>query len=122
MGAQTASTVSDWGQIFLTPGSNKTLSALPNPLPLDLLQIFGEGGKCLIKVSSTGVVTKNPASQTGECLFGKYYSRLASTASTANIFKDVWSQNNTNQDILQVRSQGQHGIWHLDYTGTAFSS
>ena len=122
MGAQTAGTVADWGQIFLTPNSGSTLAALPNPQSLDLLQIFGQGGKCLIKVSSTGTVSKNPVTHTTEVLFGRYQSRLASTASTAAIFKDTFSQNNANQDIIQVRKQGQHGIWHLDYTGTAFSS
>lgn len=119
---QTNSTVSDWGQLFLSPGSKQLLSALPNPISLDLLQIFNQGGKCLVKVSSTGVVTKNPASQTGETLFGRYFSRLASTATLTQISKDVWSENNSNQDILQVKGQGGKGIWHLDSTLTAFSS
>lgn len=122
MGAQTKATVADWGQLFLTPGSTAALSALPNPQSLDLLQIFGEGGVCLVKVSSAGAVTKNPGSHTTECLFGRYYSRLGSSASLTAISGDVWSENKSNQDIIQVRKQGGQGIWHLDYTLTAFSS
>jgi hypothetical protein len=122
MAAQTKATVADYGQIFLTPGSHKTLAALPNPLSLDLLAIFGEGGKCLVKVSSTGVVSKNPTTHTTKALFNHFYSRLASTATLQQISNDVWSENKSQQDILQVRAQGGIGIWHLDYTLTAFSS
>ena len=122
MAAQTKATVADWGQLFLTPGSTKALSALPNPLGLDLLQILDEGGKTVIKVSKTGVVSQNPVSETSQVLFGRYYTRLKSTATIAQIFADVFSQNNAKQDIIQVRAQGGVGVWHLDYTGTAFSS
>ena len=122
MAAQTKATQADWGQLFLNPGSKALLSSLPNPQSLDLLQIFGQGGKCLVKVSSTGVVTKNPSSQTSECLFGIYFSRLSSTASLVAISADVWSENKTNQDIIQVRAQGGVGVYHLDSTLTAFSS
>ena len=122
MAAQTKATVSDWGQLFLTPGSAKTLSALPNPQGLDLLQILDEGGKTVIKVSKAGVVSQNPVSETSQVLFGRYYTRLKSTATIAQIFADVFSQNNAKQDIIQVRAQGGVGVWHLDYTGTAFSN
>ena len=97
MGAQTAGTVADWGQIFLTPNSGSTLAALPNPQSLDLLQIFGQGGKCLIKVSSAGTVSKNPVTHTTEVLFGRYQSRLASTASTAST---VWSASTRGRPAL----------------------
>ena len=119
---RTASTVADWGQLFLTPGSVAALSSLPNPLSLDLLQVLGEGGETLINVSSTGVVTLNPTSQTTQVLFGRYYSRLSSTATVATIFADVWSQNNAQQDILQVLSQGGACAYHLDYLGVARNS
>jgi hypothetical protein len=122
MGAQTASTVSDWGQIFLTPGSTQTLAALPNKLSLDLLQIYAEGGAVAVNVTSAGVVHKPAVSPTSETLFGRYLTRLTSASSLANISKDVWSQNNANQDVLQVRGQGQKGIYHLDHTLTAYSS
>ena len=119
---QTKATVANYGQVFLTPGSTAALSSLPNKQSLDLLQIFDQGGKCVVKVSSTGVVSSNPATHTTQVLFNQFFTRLASTATLANIFADVWSENKTQQDILQVRSQGQKTIWHLDYLGVAYSS
>jgi hypothetical protein len=58
--AQTPATVADWGQLFLSPGSFQTLAALPNPLQLDLLQIYGEGGGLLLNITNTGVVQLPP--------------------------------------------------------------
>ena len=126
MGAvQTAATVSDWGQIRLNAGpsgTSYTLSSLPNAQSLDLLQIFGQGGDCLIRVSSLGAVTQNTTSQTAETLFGRYTSRLTSAASTAQVFADAFSQNNAQQDIIQVKAPTSAGVWHLDYLGVAYSA
>jgi len=125
MAAQTPATQADWGQLRLNAGpvgTSYALSSLPNPGSLDLLQIFGEGGNCLIQVTSTGVVNANVTNQTGETLFGRYLSRLKSTATIAQIFADAFSQNNAHQDILQVKAPTSAGVYHLDYTGTAFSS
>lgn len=122
---QTPATVSDWGQLILTrsvAGTSYTLASLPNPQSLDLLQIFGEGGNCLIQVTSLGVVNKNVTSQTTECLFARFLSRLASTATTAQIFADAFSQNNAHQDIIQVKAPTSASVWHLDYLGVAYSS
>ena len=122
---QSAATVADWGQVILTrgaPGTAYTLSSLPNPLSLDLLQIFGQGGDCLIRVSSTGVVTQNTTSQTAQTLFGRYFSRLTSAASVAQVFADAFSQNNAQQDILQVKAPTSAGVYHLDYLGVAYSA
>src|SRR5208282_324531 len=122
---QTAATVSDWGQIRLNAGpvgTSYALSNLPNPLSLDLLQIFGQGGDCLIRVSSTGVVTQNTTSQTAQTLFGRYFSRLTSAASVAQVFADAFSQNNAHQDILQVKAPTSAGVYHLDYLGVATSA
>jgi len=58
--SQTQGTQADWGRLFLTPGSLQTLAALPNPLSLDLLQIFGEGGDLLLNVTNLGVVQLPP--------------------------------------------------------------
>ena len=122
---QTAATCADWGQIILTraaAGASYALSSLPNPQSLDLLQIFGQGGDCLIRVSSLGAVTQNTTSQTAETLFGRYTSRLTSAASTAQVFADAFSQNNAQQDIIQVKAPTSAGVWHLDYLGVAYSA
>ena len=119
---QTQATVTDWGQQRINPKSAQALSSLPNPLSLDLLQIFGEGGDVLVTVSHLGVVSLNPVSHTTQCLFGRYYSRLKSTATIAQIFADVFSENKSQQDIMQVRGQGENRIWHLDASGVAYNS
>jgi hypothetical protein len=127
MAAQTTNAV--YKQLNIPQNAPNLLSSLPNPLSLDLLQIFGQGGNCLVRVSSTGVVSTNSTSFTSECLHERFFSRLSSTASIANIMNDTFDNqtpaptNSGNADIMQVRSaDGQVGIWHLDYTGTAFSS
>jgi hypothetical protein len=104
------------------------LASLPNPISLDLFQIYGQGGNCLVSVSSAGVVSANTTSQTGEALFGRFTSRLASTATLTQIMADTFNNQGTatlanKNDIFQVKSaDGQTGIFHVDYTGTAFSS
>lgn len=123
--AQTPATVADWGQLRLGAGpvgTSYALSSLYNPLSLDLLQIFGEGGNCLIQVTSAGVVNQNVSNQTSECLFGRYLSRLKSTATIAQIFADAFSENNAQQDIIQVKAPTSAGVYHLDYLGVAYSS
>lgn len=119
---QTQATCTDWGQQRINPKSAQALSSLPNPLSLDLLQVFGEGGDVLVTVNHLGVVTRNPVTHTTQCLFGRYYSRLKSTATIAQIFADVFSENKSQQDIMQVRGQGENRIWHLDYLGVAYNS
>ena len=122
---QTPSTVTDWGQQRTNPQSAQTMAAWAaktNPQSLDILQILDEGGKTVIKVSYLGVVSQNPVSETSQCLFGRYYTRSASTATIAQIFADVFSQNKAQQDIMQLRGQGENRIWHLDYHGVAYSS
>jgi hypothetical protein len=116
-------------QLNIPQDAPNLLSSLPNPLSLDLLQIFGPGGACLVRVSSTGVVSQNTTSQTGECLHERFYSRLGSSATLQAVMNDTFDNQTPlptlsgNSDIMQVRSaDGQTGIWHLDSTGTAFSS
>ena len=122
---QTPATVSDWGQIRLNAGAagaSYTLSSLPNPQSLDLLQIFGQGGDCLIQVTSAGVVNANVTNQTTQTLFGRYTSRLTSAASVAQVFADAFRENNANQDILQVKAPTSAGVYHIDYLGVAYSA
>ena len=120
---QTNATVTDWGQLRANPPSAVSLAtALPNPLSLDLLQVYGEGGDVMLNVTSAGVVHNPGSSPTGQVLFGRYYTRLTGSPSTAAIMADVFSQNNAQQDIIQVRGQGENAIWHLDYLGVAYNS
>jgi hypothetical protein len=127
MAAQTPYAV--FMQVFVPQGAPAALSSLPNPLSLDLIQIYGQGGNCLVRVSSTGAVTTNTSSQTSEALYGRFTSRLPSTASLANIMLDTFDNQpspaylSNNADIFQVKSaNGQTGIYHLDYQGNGVSS
>lgn len=124
MAAQTPATALDSGsgQIMLNAGAPAALASVPNPQALDLLQIVGAGGAVIVNVSSTGVVTKSPGSPTKNSLFPRTYTRLTAASTIAQIFADAFQFNANQSDILQVRSLGEGGVWHLDYTGTAFSS
>lgn len=119
---KSAATVADYGRVFLTPGSTKALASLPNKGSLDLLQIFAFGGKCVLNVSSTGVVSLNPVTHTKGCLFNKFRTRLTGSPTIAQIFADVWSENKSQQDILQVIAQGGIGVLHIDYLGVSYAS
>jgi hypothetical protein len=59
-----------------------------------------------------------------QCLFGKYYTRVAATTvpplTAAAIFADVFSQNNQHYDIFDIIGQGDSPIYHLDYLGVAY--
>lgn len=125
MAAQTANAVGV-GQYNV---AGTTLSSLNNPLSLDIFQVYGPGGVVLINCTSAGVINKNPASPTGQALLGRYESRLGSTAATANIFADTFFIEMATlpvaggtPDVFQVRGPGQLGIFHVDASGTAFSS
>jgi hypothetical protein len=116
----TKATVYEPGVQRINPTSPAEVSSLYNPLSLDWIQILGEGGAVLVKVASTGVVTQNPVSHTSKALYAPYYTRLKSTATLAQIFADVWSQDNADQDIMQIKTQGGSGIYHLDHLGVAY--
>ena len=61
---------------------------------------------------------------TNQCLFGKYYTRVKDTTvpplTAAEIFLDVFSENNKQEDIFGIMGQGDAPIWHLDYLGVAY--
>jgi hypothetical protein len=61
---------------------------------------------------------------TRDVLFGKYYTRVKDTTAppltAAEIFLDVFSENNQQLDIFGVMGQGDSSIWHLDYLGVAY--
>jgi Ice-binding-like len=63
-----------------------------------------------------------PGSTSKQCLFGRYYTRLGqvSTNTVAKYFADVFSENKTNQDVLQVTVQGGKSVYHLDHLGVAY--
>lgn len=117
MAAQTQTSV-----IYRLQVSGPGLSSLNNPTSLDIIQIIGDGGAVLLKVTSTGTVTRNPATATGTTLLGTYFSRLTTGSTSAQVVADAFSQNNNNADILQVVGPGQIGIFHLDYLGVGYNS
>jgi hypothetical protein len=61
---------------------------------------------------------------TSQCLFGKYYTRVKATTvpplTAAMIFADVFSENDAQQDIMDIIGQGDSPVYHIDYLGVAF--
>jgi hypothetical protein len=113
------------------PGAS-VLTAWPQPTTqgiastFDLIHIANYGLETLVVVNYQGTVLRNtgttpPASSAGY-LVGKFLTRLTSAATTAQIFADVWSQNNTNDDILQVVNVGGNISYWLDFLGVAHGS
>ena len=89
---------------------------------LDLLQIVdNNGGKVLLNVDYTGTV-HNPASNfTNGTRIGQFLTHLSSTATTAQLFADAFS-NPSKLDILQVINSGGNIHYYLDYLGVAHGS
>ena len=77
----------------------------------------GAGTPAIPPGPGVGIVTK-------QCLFGKYYTRLGQALSNtvAGYFADVFSENKTLQDVLQVTVQGGKSVYHLDHLGVAYYS
>lgn len=94
---------------------------------LDLLQIIGTGGSILLNVDSTGTVHNPAVSATtaaggvGATRIGQFQSRLSSSASTAQLFADAFS-NPSQLDIVQVINQGGNMHYNLNYLGVAAGS
>jgi hypothetical protein len=89
---------------------------------LDLIQIIGQGGDVLLNVDYAGTV-HNPASgATNGTRIGQYYSRLTSAATTAQLFADVFSDNESQEDIIQVINVGGNISYYLNYAGVATGS
>lgn len=108
-------------------------AALPNdggPLQnLDVLQIVGEGGKIFLNVDFSGVVhnpavnpTTSNSNGTGNTRLGQFYSRLSSSATTAQLFADAFSQNVSQLDIVQVMNIGGNISYFLNFQGVATGS
>ena len=133
---QTKATVADWGRMRLNPTSPLTLTSLKNDLELDLIQVINEGGLLVYNVTWQGVAQLlpnqtpfNPPTGTGgfytnQVLFRKYYTRVKDVTvpplTAAEIFLDVFSENNTQADIIDIISQGDAPVFHVDYLGAAF--
>jgi hypothetical protein len=84
-------------------------AAVKNNDSEDLLQVVNEGGKCVWKLSSTGVATVNPPTHTGQALLGRFFGSSLATAFT----------NTSKQDLLQVVNQGGKVVYHVSSTGVA---
>jgi hypothetical protein len=88
---------------------------------LDLLQIIGQGGSVLLNVDSAGVVHNAAVSPTNGTRVGQFQTRLNSSATTAQLFADAFS-NPSQLDILQVINAGGNIHYFLDYLGVAHGS
>jgi len=110
------------------PGAS-VVTAFPQVTPngvasqnLDLIQIIGQGGDILLNVDYAGAV-HNPASNaTNGTRIGQYYTRLTSAATTAQLFADVFSDNEPQEDIIQVINVGGNISYYLSYAGVATGS
>jgi hypothetical protein len=109
MAAQTNGTVGA-GTYFV---EGLTLSAaFSNPLSLDLIQVVNKSGKIVWNLTATGSVNTNPVSPTTDALLGKYFG--------AN-FSEAFAPNPLRYDVFQVVGPSGAGIFHVDYTGAAYS-
>lgn len=74
--------------------------------------------------SGTGAANGTGGLFTSQVLFGKYFTRITHTTipplTAAELFLDVFSENNTQADIFDIIGQGDSPIWHLDAFGVAF--
>jgi hypothetical protein len=86
--------------------------AFSNLQRLDLMQVVNSGGKVVWNLTADGVVYTSPSSPTSRALIGQY--RGAS-------FADAFSENPMQYDVFQVVGPGGTGIFHVDYTGTAYT-
>lgn len=109
------------------PGAS-VLTAWPQVTPngvasqnLDLLQIVGEGDLVILNVDYTGAVHKPAVSATNGTRVGQFQTRLASSATTAQLFADTFA-NPSLLDILQVVNLGGNISYYLDYLGVAHGS
>lgn len=93
---------------------------------LDLLQIVGQGGSVLVNVDYLGTVhfpavSPTQANGVGNTRIGRFFTRLSSSASLAQIFADAFS-NPSLLDIVQVQNQGGFIHYNLNYLGVAAGS
>jgi hypothetical protein len=94
---------------------------------LDLLQIVGQGGSILLNVDYQGTVHKPASAATttaggiGATRIGQFFTRLTSSASTAQLFADAFS-NPQQIDIIQVINEGGNIHYNLNYLGVAAGS
>jgi len=110
------------------PGAN-VAGAWPQVTPngvasqnLDLIQIIDEGGKVLLNVDYTGAVHNPAVGNTNGTRIGQFYTRLGSSATTAQLFADAFS-NPSQLDILQVIVPNSGSVhYSLNYQGVASGS
>lgn len=107
-----ASVVTAWPQVTPNGVGNQNL---------DLIQIVDEGGLVLLNVDSTGTVHNPAVNATNGTRVGQFYTRLGSTATTAQLFADAFT-NPAQLDILQVVNVGGNISYNLDFLGVAHGS
>jgi hypothetical protein len=94
-----------------------------NPQDLDLIHICDQGSvKAIINVDYTGAVHYPVLNPTSGVRIGKYFTRLSTTATLAQIFADAFSENVSLQDIIQCINLGGNISYYLNYQGVATGS
>jgi hypothetical protein len=89
---------------------------------LDLIQIVDNNGlQVLCNVDSTGTVHNPAVAATNGTRVGQFVSRLTSSATTAQLFADAFT-NPSQLDILQVVNVGGNVHYSLNYQGVATGS
>lgn len=111
------------------PGAN-VAGAWPQVTPngvasqnLDLIQIVDNNGlSVLCNVDSTGAVHTPAVSPTNGTRIGQFVSRLSSSATTAQLFADAFT-NPSQLDIIQVIVPNSGSVhYSLSYQGVASGS
>ena len=91
---------------------------------IDLLQIVdNNGGKVLCNVDYAGTVHTPASGQTtGNTRIGVFQTDLSSSATTAQLFVDAFTNFEQN-DVVQVKSStGGNVVYYLSYLGVATGS
>ena len=79
---------------------------------LDIYQVVNQSGKIVWSLSSTGIVTLNPANPTPTALMGRHEG-----SSFAMAFPDFTGQQ---KDIYQIHD-GSKVVMHVDFQGNVFT-
>jgi hypothetical protein len=109
MAAQTDGTVGA-GTYFVE--ASTLAAAFSNPLQLDLIQVVNKDGNVVWNLTADGSTNLNPASPTTAALLGKFVGAT---------FAQAFAQNPLQYDVFQVVGPNGVSIFHVDYTGAAYS-
>lgn len=111
---------------------SSVLTAWPQPTSqtglfpkLDLIQIFDQGGACVLNVDYTGTVNYPAVNPTNGVRIGVFFTRLnplTTSVSLAALSLDTWTNNPAQEDIIQVINLGGAISYWIDYVLVAHGS